>query len=98
MATQPTPTPTEMPTPGDDTISPPHTPHEISTPAPDYDQPDTTTPSTDPDMATATPMGFAMPNQQAASTVGHREAGDTDDIGGTDRMEASTGGMAGTSR
>lgn len=34
----------------------------------------------------------------SASAVGHREPGDVGDIGGTDRMTASTGGLAGTSR
>ena len=34
----------------------------------------------------------------ASSAVGHRDPGDTTDIGGTDAMTAETGGLAGTSR
>lgn len=34
----------------------------------------------------------------SSSRTGHRESGDTDDIGGTDEMDSSTGGLAGTSR
>lgn len=34
----------------------------------------------------------------SASRTGRRSADDTDDIGGTDEMGASTGGLAGTSR
>lgn len=34
----------------------------------------------------------------SSSRTGHREGGDTDDIGGTDEMDSSTGGLAGTSR
>jgi len=34
----------------------------------------------------------------SASRVGDREPGDKDDIGSTDAMTSSTGGLAGTSR
>ena len=34
----------------------------------------------------------------ASSNVGHRDAGDTSDIGSTEGMTASFGGLAGTSR
>lgn len=34
----------------------------------------------------------------ASSRTGHRGRGDTDDIGGTEEMGGSTGGLAGTSR
>lgn len=46
----------------------------------------------------AEPGGDAPLATPAPSRVGSREPGDTDDVGGTDGMDASTGGMAGTSR
>lgn len=91
MATQPPPEisppatdPAQSPQPGGPDMPPP----EFNPPGPDIDQP----PST-PGPGTADPIGFAAP-----STVGHRDPGDTDDIGTTDRMTASTGSLAGTSR
>jgi hypothetical protein len=91
MATQPPP---EFSPPAGDPIAPdaPGTDApapEIDVPGPDFDQPSPGEPSP----GTANPIGFAAP-----SAVGHRDPGDTDDIGGTDRMAASTGGLAGTSR
>ena len=46
----------------------------------------------------AAPGGDAPLAGAASSIVGHREAGDTADIGSTEGMTASTGGLAGTSR
>ena len=46
----------------------------------------------------AAPGGDAPIASAASSGVGHREAGDTGDIGSTDGMTASFGGLAGTSR
>ena len=40
----------------------------------------------------------AAPTTASSSNVGHRDAGDTSDIGSTDGMTASFGGLAGTSR
>lgn len=65
---------------------------EFEPPSPDVDQPDMDPAAPEPD--TIADGGLFA----SASAVGHREPGDTDDIGGTDRMNASTGGLAGTSR
>lgn len=46
----------------------------------------------------AAPGGDAPLSTPSTSRVGDREPGDTGDIGGTDRMTSSTGGLAGTSR
>jgi hypothetical protein len=93
MATQPPP---EFSPPATDPVSPgapdtdaPAPGPEIDVPGPDFDQP---APG-EPGPGFANPLGFAAP-----SAVGHRDPGDTDDIGGTERMTASTGGLAGTSR
>lgn len=50
------------------------------------------------DEGAAEPGGDAPLASAASSIVGHRDAGDTGDIGSTDGMTASTGGLAGTSR
>ncbi len=52
----------------------------------------------DEDGGAAVPGGDAPLVSAASSIVGHRDAGDTSDIGSTDGMTASTGGLAGTSR
>lgn len=52
----------------------------------------------DDDEGAAAPGGDAPLASAASSIVGHRDAGDTGDIGSTDGMTASTGGLAGTSR
>ena len=49
-------------------------------------------------MGAAAPGGDAPLGQAASSIVGHRDTGDTGDIGSTDGMTASFGGLAGTSR
>ena len=84
MATQP---PQETPV-APEPIQPTQPAPEFEAPSPDIDIPDMK-PSTEPGTIEGAP---------AASIVGHREPGDTDDIGGTDRMTASTGSLAGTSR
>ena len=50
------------------------------------------------DEGAAEPGGDAPLASAASSGVGHRDAGDTGDIGSTDGMAASFGGLAGTSR
>lgn len=52
-------------------------------------------PSEDSDAA---PGGDAPIAAASSSGVGHRDAGDTGDIGSTEGMTASFGGLAGTSR
>lgn len=83
---------TDLPAASPEPVEPGAPAPEFEPPSPDVDQPDM-------DPAAPEPGAVANNGQRAsASAVGHREPGDTDDIGGTDRMEASTGGLAGTSR
>ena len=95
MATQPYPetpppmTPPEPSQPG----QPDPGPTEYPTPGPDIDVPDPQPGTMPGGPGVANPIGFG-----SASRVGDREPGDTDDIGATDQMTASTGGLAGTSR
>ncbi|WP_375403757.1 hypothetical protein [uncultured Sphingomonas sp.] len=44
------------------------------------------------------PIAAAIVSTASSSGVGHRDADDTGDIGSTDGMTASFGGLAGTSR
>lgn len=93
MATQPLP---ETPAPSTP-MQPDSPPPEIQTPAPDTDYPDTM-PGGIPGTSEPQPMAFAVPeveNGAAFSSVG---TSDDDQIGSTDGMTASTGGMAGTIR
>lgn len=86
-----------MPNPDIPVIAP--DPIEPGAPAPDFEPPSPDVDQPDMDPAAPEPGTVARNGLLAsASAVGHRELGDTDDIGGTDRMEASTGGLAGTSR
>ena len=65
----------------------------------DYAEPGGDAPITTP--AGTSPSGTtpaATTPSGGASRVGERGAGDTDDIGSTDAMTSSTGGLAGTSR
>lgn len=94
MATQP---PAETPPPSTQPAQPDPGPSELPAPTPDVDFPDPM-PGTDPGPGTANPIGFAPASGASSSDVGQRAPGDTDDIGGTDRMTAETGGLAGTSR
>lgn len=50
----------------------------------------------DPENMTDDERGVGL--NASSSRTGHREGGDTDDIGETDEMDGSTGGLAGTSR
>ncbi len=94
MATQPPP---EQPAPTPP-AQPGTPPPEVQQPGPDTDVP---APMPGPGTSEPQPLGFAMPDATTgatASRVGEAGAVTGDGVGGTQGMDASTGGMAGTSR
>ena len=93
MATQPSPA--ETPPVSPEPVQPTQPMPEFEPPAPDVDVPDMD-PSTNP----PTIGGGDVDDQglfASASRVGYPD-GEADEIGTTDRMASSTGGLAGTSR
>ena len=97
MATTP---PSEVPAQPSQPGQPDAPSPEFETPGPDIDVP-APQPGGDPGApAPGQPIGFAPPAGAgaASSKTGERAPGDTDDIGSTDAMGASSGDLAGTSR
>ena len=82
----------DIPAAAPEPIEPGRTQPDFEPPSPDVDRPDMD--PTAPEPGTIPDGGLFA----AASRVGHRDPGDADDVGSTDGMAASTGGLAGTSR
>lgn len=82
----------DLPTAAPEPVNPAHPEPEFEPLSPDVDGSDMDPTAPEPGVLADDGL-FA-----SASAVGHREPGDVADIGGTGRMTASTGGLAGTSR